>query len=663
MTDNVKSIIYAAVALLVVGIAFLTRPASPTTAPVNVGDKLFVDFTDPLAVASLEIVKFDDDISALSKFRVAEVEGVWVITSKENYPADAEDKVAKTANSVMDLEIVGVATENKSEHKVLGVVEPDFENLSVGDTGVGTLVTIKDNAGEVLASMIIGNEVEGDDNEDDLRYVRRQGQDIVFTVKVDTSELSPKFQDWIEKDLLGLSSWDVSRVTINDYAIAIDPNSRGLIATKSLQQRGVLELSVDGSDWTAEDLQSADAKGALVKAPLKKDEELNTDTLGDLKSALADLKVVSVSRKPPALAAMFGSKKSAKPSREIVDSLREHGYIPRPTENGLEIFSDDGEVIVGLKTGVQYLLRFGETAGLGEAEPDDKKEGDEKKEDEKDKEVGLDRYILVQAQVNPDLIEKPEIKPLPELPGATAKKPAEKEPAPKEPATKKDEPKKKPADPADADNGNGNTNETSTKTSKPSGNQDEAKKDAAKKDPAKKDDAKQDTPAKKDDAAKKKNPAKKDAVKKDPAAKDPAAKDPADDKAKLLKDLEALRQKNRDLIKKALGDEKEAAPKETPEEATKRIKAEQKKIAEENKQAKADYDKKLDEAKETVRELNYRFADWYFVISEDVYKKIHLSRSDVVRKKEAKKADDAKVPAGHPKLPGGFPSNFKLPGQ
>jgi hypothetical protein len=32
-----------------------------------------------------------------------------------------------------------------------------------------------------------------------------------------------------------------------------------------------------------------------------------------------------------------------------------------------------------------------------------------------------------------------------------------------------------------------------------------------------------------------------------------------------------------------------------------------------------------------VAELNARFADWYYVISEDVYKKIHLGRNDIVK--------------------------------
>ena len=47
----------------------------------------------------------------------------------------------------------------------------------------------------------------------------------------------------------------------------------------------------------------------------------------------------------------------------------------------------------------------------------------------------------------------------------------------------------------------------------------------------------------------------------------------------------------------------------------------------------------LVEAVARVAELNARFADWYYVISEDVYKKIHLGRSDII--KEGATARDA----------------------
>ena len=43
-----------------------------------------------------------------------------------------------------------------------------------------------------------------------------------------------------------------------------------------------------------------------------------------------------------------------------------------------------------------------------------------------------------------------------------------------------------------------------------------------------------------------------------------------------------------------------------------------------------EYNGKVQQATEKVRELNYRFADWYYVVSEDEYRKIHLSRSDVI---------------------------------
>ena len=47
--------------------------------------------------------------------------------------------------------------------------------------------------------------------------------------------------------------------------------------------------------------------------------------------------------------------------------------------------------------------------------------------------------------------------------------------------------------------------------------------------------------------------------------------------------------------------------------------------------------KKRDEAETKVRELNARFANWYYVISEDVYRKIHLGREDIIKAKEGTK--------------------------
>ena len=52
------------------------------------------------------------------------------------------------------------------------------------------------------------------------------------------------------------------------------------------------------------------------------------------------------------------------------------------------------------------------------------------------------------------------------------------------------------------------------------------------------------------------------------------------------------------------------------------------------------YDEKVKGAIKRVRELNSRFADWYYVVSEKEYAKIHLGREGVIQKKE-KEAETA----------------------
>ncbi len=68
------------------------------------------------------------------------------------------------------------------------------------------------------------------------------------------------------------------------------------------------------------------------------------------------------------------------------------------------------------------------------------------------------------------------------------------------------------------------------------------------------------------------------------------------------------------------------------------LQAERRRIEKENQRQREEYEEKIAQGKKHVKELNDRFADWYYVISDDVYRKIHLSRQQVVKKKEKKDA-------------------------
>ena len=67
------------------------------------------------------------------------------------------------------------------------------------------------------------------------------------------------------------------------------------------------------------------------------------------------------------------------------------------------------------------------------------------------------------------------------------------------------------------------------------------------------------------------------------------------------------------------------------------IQAERERINKENQRKIDERNDNVEKAQEKVREANYRFADWYYVISDEVYKKIHLGRSDIVQQTEEAK--------------------------
>jgi hypothetical protein len=45
-------------------------------------------------------------------------------------------------------------------------------------------------------------------------------------------------------------------------------------------------------------------------------------------------------------------------------------------------------------------------------------------------------------------------------------------------------------------------------------------------------------------------------------------------------------------------------------------------------------------AQKRVRDLNNRFADWYYVVSDKEYDKIHLDRDEMIQKKDADEKKD-----------------------
>ena len=555
------------------------KPAEVTPAAERV---LFPELTDAQKAASLEILQYDEELGTLYPFKVVKSGGVWVLPSHQNYPADAKDHLAAAATELVDLKTLDVVSESPGDHEVYGVIEPDREKIKLGMTGVGQLLEIRDASGSKLARLVVGKEdkqpgVASAAGGRKLRFVRKAGQDPVYRVEIDTSKFTTKFDDWIEKDLLKLTPWDVRRVEIDNYSLAAVEAGGRLRVEQQRENRMRLAYDDKDSKWTLTSLETFPEGAAADAEPtsqtLADNEEIDSAKLNDLRNALGDLKIVDVARKPSGLSADLKAEESFTKDLEAVSSLQQRGFLPLSSG---EILSTEGETVVGMKDGVEYVLRFGAGTTVAGSGKDKASETDDAAADTG--EISA-RYLLVMARFNEDLLEKPALEELPPLPEETPK--AEKQEG--EQADKQPDGEKSEAAGGADENAEGGKPDAQ----EPEGGEPET----AEADPEK------------------------------PAAEKPDGEKAAGDKTT---GDDAAGPSAAELLKQA--DEAEAAMQAAIEA--------RRQVERENRRKQEGFDEKIDAGKKRVRELNGRFADWYYIVSEEEFKKIHLDREAVITERE-----------------------------
>ena len=400
MNEINKSIAFIAVAAACIALAIFSTPAKidPTSKGSRMGQSLFETF-DPRDAIGIEIVEIDEENLEAKSIEIAQTDKGWLIRRPQmpDYPANADNQVKDVSTILLDLRILDTAAEGAGEHANFGVLDPS--KATPGDLGVGKSIALKNNSGSNLAQLIIGNEVDGLSS---TRYVRKPDENTVFIVEIqNVNDVSTKFVDWVEKDFLDLDKWNIKRVTLDNYEVNL--------AAGQLNRTGnPLVLDYDNSEWK------------LSGSTLSEQEELDKEKLDALKDAFDDLEIIDVENKPEILVnnlkqgnEFFNNLKDQK-NQAVVQSLQQKGFYTVAVKNpqGLQVpkvVSNKGEIIVGMKDGVEYVLRFGDT--YRGPEDDENSNGDS-------------RYIYAFARVNQSLLDPLMLEPVPtplELP-ATPKK-------------------------------------------------------------------------------------------------------------------------------------------------------------------------------------------------------------------------------------------------
>ncbi len=415
MTEMAKTLTFLAAAAVALMAAFVVGPREDDfDVQQNVG-RILNQF-DVEEAKRMKIVTFDQETASMREFEVAEQDGLWTIPSKQDYPADAIRQMGAAATCMIDRKVLRIAAESAAQHAELGVVDPTAPKLDTKATGVGTRVFISNNSGSSLVNMIIGKQVPDTEQQ---YYVRNTDQDVVYVVNLEPENLSTQFEDWIEKDLLQLNTFDIRHLHVKDYSIemrrVLTPNGRQMQV--GWDRRGEFRLAYDDTEsiWLAEQLQEFNTdKEELVDFSLGENQELNDEALSELRSGLDDLTIVDVERKPSGLSADLKAGGDFLKDIEAADSLINRGFAPISPNEGedLDILSSEGEIVCTLRDGVEYVLRFGNLQMDSDAPVENGATG----ASEENPDAGIHRYLFVMARFNETMIEKPELAELPELP-------------------------------------------------------------------------------------------------------------------------------------------------------------------------------------------------------------------------------------------------------
>lgn len=324
-------------------------------------------------------------------------------------------------------------------------------------------------------------------------------------------------------------------------------------------------------------------------------EEVDTGKTSQMVDALDNLKLVGVRPKPKGLSQTLKVAKEASLSREDVADLDDKGF--QLTQG--DLFAKYGEFTAITNKGAIYTLRFGDTDFGSEEQVESGLEKGKPVPANKDKKKKDEKPAAGSAQpprylfVTVQFDEK-----------YVGPKPPVKPTAPVRPQPPAKPPEVKP---------------TETKPAEKAGEKtaDKPGEKAAEKTATKPGDKPADKPAEKD----------KPAAKPEPAAKP----DPA---------IAAAEAKYQGELQKYLTDKD-------------KYDEDLKKFEEETKA----HEKKIEEGRSLVKELNDRFADWYYVIPGEAYAQLRVSRKDLIKAK--KPAEDVKPGQSPADLKPGFPGGDK----
>ncbi len=361
----------------------MTNPV-PVVGFEKVGEEFFPNFQDATDAKELDVTAFNTDTDGIREFSVKFADGLWRIPSHHGYPAEASDRLARTATSLIGLQRESIVARRNSKHEEFGVVDPADPEADVDSAG--QRITLRNESGDVLADYIIGKPagkavadspsmVRELDEQSDYFYVRVPDEKETYKARVQI-DLSTRFSDWINPDLLKLEAADINRLEIDNYELAEASVASGTSQVQTQISKKVIDrqkLTRDGmGPWQLDGLND-------------ETEELESLKVEELLTLLDSMKIVGVRPKlklngqPLVKSDLSINEELARQNPQLFqravyqlqEDLEMKGFTIGATEddpNSIALLGSQGELRAATNNGVLYTLYFGRSVTGGDKE-------------------------------------------------------------------------------------------------------------------------------------------------------------------------------------------------------------------------------------------------------------------------------------------------------
>jgi hypothetical protein len=249
-------ILLVVAAVILVAVAIKTSRKNEPLSPDGSSALLLPDF--PVNSVSKLVITSNEGTLTLEK-----LQDKWVCREHFNFPVKF-DQLSEMVVALSELKTGNVVNADESLKRELNMLIPPHERA-------GTVISIFDSNNEQLASLLFGalrmsspNPATGAPPSPAGQHISLDAGKTVMLVGAPISYMRPAYDQWLDRDIMNLSSRDVARVEIRH------PDDKKNI------------------------LLIRDAKGALEMQGLSRKEELNPNTFRRVDSAFSRLELVDI---------------------------------------------------------------------------------------------------------------------------------------------------------------------------------------------------------------------------------------------------------------------------------------------------------------------------------------------------------------------------------